>query len=390
MEIQQKQLDPDNKKSYPEKYDRELIEEIKEIANENIEIIFDKLGIEGNNYYNANNEIRCSCPVHDGDNPTAFCYNTQFNYWRCYTNYCHEGNHDIIGLVKLIKQKNIPEFSFINAIDWTCDLLSINRVKSSNKNEDFYKISKIVSELKIKDNFRNNEFEVAKNEFPIPISKINTDNLNSPYFQEQGFAKDIIKKFYIGECYDKRKPMYNRAFGLILDDNGQNIVGVSGRTLFDKCEICSYYHETNYGCPTDNLNVRVHAKWKHYGFNSGSTLYNINNAHSFIRSSKTVVITEGIKDVWWLDQHGIYNSLSVFGINITSNQLRKILSFGCTNLVLGFDNDERGLEATDRVIKNIGHIFKIYKIQNFMENDKDIADISTENMIKLSKFINNI
>ena len=71
------------------------------------------------NYYNINYDyhgdyIRCKCPIHNGDNPTAFVVNDKF-LWSCHTGDC--GNGDVFTFIENLTAipniKIIRNFSII-------------------------------------------------------------------------------------------------------------------------------------------------------------------------------------------------------------------------------------------------------------------------------------
>src|SRR6185436_2187063 len=97
------------------------------------------------------------------------------------------------------------------------------------------------------------------------------------------FNEETLKKFYISDCNSPEKPMYKRAFCLVLDDAGENVIGVSGRTMLKQCELCGCFHNGHGGCSIDNPNIKSYPKWLHYNFSRKNTLYNIWNAKQKIR-----------------------------------------------------------------------------------------------------------
>jgi hypothetical protein len=66
-------------------------------------------------------DIQGCCPIHGGDNPTGFSYDSRIKRWRCWTHKCHEKKEYGTGLIGLIR--GIKEYSFMQAINWLCDLL---------------------------------------------------------------------------------------------------------------------------------------------------------------------------------------------------------------------------------------------------------------------------
>ena len=48
--------------------------------------------------------IRARCKIHNGDNPTAFCWNKENNLWFCYTGDC--GGGDVFSLIEKLEKCN--------------------------------------------------------------------------------------------------------------------------------------------------------------------------------------------------------------------------------------------------------------------------------------------
>ncbi len=341
----------------------------------------------GFNYDNVqsgyNDEIRCACPVHDGDNPTAFCYSINHKSWRCYTNHCEEGNFTIFGLVKKLLAKQYGrEVSFRESVVWLANLLSIPIDAEGEQSPESLEIFKLVNQAKIKSKIKNgtNIRTKESSSYPFPLWKIDKKIEPSWYFLEQGFSREILTKYNVGYCDNPSKRMYLRSFVPILDEKGKNVIGVTGRTIYNKCEFCPLFHEEGKGCPKDNYQVRGFTKWLHDGFNTGSVLYNSWFAEPYVKKSGVAVLTEGTKEVWWFEQHGLHNSMCIFGLNILKYHLARLINMDVTTLVVGLDNDQRGLEAMEKINNTFDNYFKIVNINHLLSSQQDIDEISTERM----------
>jgi len=214
----------------------------------------------------------------------------------------------------------------------------------------------------------------------------------SEYFLKQGFREDILKKYYVGDCDNSYKPMYLRSYALILDYDEKNAIGVTGRIRYDQCKLCFGFHKQGSGCPSDNPYVKNHPKWLHYGFNVGSVLYNSWNIRKYIKNyNNSIIVTEGPKDVWWLEQHDIKNSTCIFGLNILDYHLCTMIKMGVRKIVVGLDNDEKGIDAMEKLEAKFSDYFKIINIREFMKPGQDIADIDSNILNKdFKSFLNSI
>ncbi len=365
---------------------QDILDNIRDEANDKIDHVLEQLGIDVDESLGYSDEIRCSCPVHGGDNPTAFSYSTRFKRWRCFTNNCHDGKADIFGLVEaILSKKHDRVIGFVEAVEWVAQVLGIpfSRKNPLQKPDDT-EIIRMVRQAKAVKRIRETRNQVSENTNfePFPLERINGKVKPSWYFLEQGFTEDILKKYNVGYCDDSRKPMYLRSYAPVLDDSGKTVIGVTGRIRYEKCELCGCFHQQGKGCPTDNAAVRNYPKWQHYGFNSGTVLYNSWNANTHVRNSKVAIILEGPKNVWWLEQHNVHNSMCIFGLNFTDIHLKKLVQMGTLILVTALDNDERGLTALERLTEKTSDYFRIFNIKHLLKEGEDIAETNSERMVK--------
>jgi hypothetical protein len=124
--------------------------------------------------------------------------------------------------------------------------------------------------------------------------------------------------------------MYLRSYAPVLDAHRESW-SLELRDVFDTKDVhiaqCSMNTET--GALEIIQESKGIAKWLHHGFSSSAILYNSWFAERHIRDSRIAVITEGPKDVWWLEQHGIHNSLCIFGLSISQLPFETINRYGC-------------------------------------------------------------
>jgi hypothetical protein len=359
---------------------QETLNQITEAANERIEFILEQLGFDVNSFYGSGGELRCRCLIHSGDNNTAFSYSTVFKKWRCYTNSCHDGCDNIFGLVqKALSLQNDKEIGFRDAVSWLAKILEIKIDLNSNIeiSEDTKEISKLVSYSKYKTkqvNKQNTEFK------QFPLSAIKDKVEPSWYFINQGFSPEILKKYCVGYCEDPYKPMNLRSYAPVLDDTGTMVIGVTGRIKFEKCELCGDFHNPDDLCPSDDRMTRSYSKWMHYGFSKSTVLYNSWFAEEHIKRTKVAILTEGPKEIWWLEQYGVHNAVCIFGLSFSNIHLKKLIKMGVTTIVVALDNDEKGLKAIDDIYDNFGNYFKIVNIKNILGPDQDIDDLKEDEM----------
>jgi DNA primase len=356
-----------------DKTDPMLLQEIKEHCGERLLELLEQLGVDTSHAVVNDRELRMSCPIHEGDNASAFCYNFNTNLWLCFTAGCHQTYQpDIIGLVQALLQKNGKLHDFRTTVNYLMNFLGI--AESSYKTD--LRLFGEISQLKRKAS--QNQLE-QQDGVMYPLSIM--DNVEpSRYFLDMGFEERILRHFYISDCYTKYKPMYMRAFAPVINTLGNAIVGFTGRTLYPLCHLCGEYHRPNAGCPTENHLVKATPKWKHIGFQSGRVMYNFHEAKSFITRTRTAIIVEGPKDLWWLKQHGIDNAIGIFGLNLTNKHIEDLLKCGTHKIVMCLDNDKYGQLAIHKIQHQTQNLFQLKDISTIIDKNSDVADISTEDM----------
>jgi len=184
---------------------------------------------------------------------------------------------------------------------------------------------------------------------------------------EEGYKKEeIIKSGLVVMPEDGSRP-YDRFRGRIIfpifDIQGR-VVGFGGRVRPGAKEEEAKYINTP--------NTPVYDKSK--------ILYGLNNAKVAIRKENFAIIVEGYFDVILSFQVGAENVVATSGSALTEHHL-KVLSRYTKNLILAFDMDIGGEEATKRGIdlaQMLGFNIKIA----FLPEGKDPADVVKENPTK--------
>ena len=274
-------------------------------------------------YYGANDievrddMIRCTCPIHGGDNKTAFVWNLSTHLWFCHV--CKIGG-DLIRLHAIVNDKS--EKNEFNAIvDEVCGMLGIDKSKLN--------YDKILSgqrkELRSWINFVN-KGKLINRQFDINM--LGTHKNVSSY---KTFTKDILDRHDVFYAKD-----LNRIAFPIKDEN-DIIVGASCRSL--------------------QANDKI--KWLHRpkGIDTGIVLYNLNNVIKI--GATTVYVVEGITDVLSLKALGILNVVCSFGCGLTDEQI-DLLSKYFIEVIIFYDNDIAGLKGSVKAIKDLCNKFDVY------------------------------
>lgn len=187
------------------------------------------------------------------------------------------------------------------------------------------------------------------------------------YLLERGLTRELIEEFQIGFAPQKRDFLsqvfsnekveaslfqesglfiqrdsgefldrfYQRIMFPIWDAKGK-IIAFSGRLL--KTEDFSGEDMPKYlNSPETQL------------FNKRDTLFNFNRARKEIRKEDTVFLFEGFMDVIAAWEAGIKSGVASMGTSLTNEQIRQ-LERAAGELVICYDGDNAGVEATNRAI----------------------------------------
>lgn len=355
-------------------------EQLKEVGNkicDNLDELLDYFDID---YRKTEKLFISSCPIHGGDNKTALnIYPNGENYrgnWKCRTHQCeHTFMPSIIGFVRGVLshrkyswQTNGDRMAtFDETIKFIQKFLNqnIDELTASSPNEKHSFIKKI-------ENIIHKPKPLEGTIIRPSVRK--SLQIPAKYYLDRGYSKEILDRYDIGLCLTKGKPMYQRVVVPIYDNDNKYMIGCSGRSIFDKCINCGYFHDESYKCPTSN--GWIYSKWKHSkGFRAEDTLYNYWFAKQHISDSKTAIVVESPGNVWRLEENGIHNSVAIFGSNISNKQKLLLDISGAMNLVILTDNDSAGEKAKQQIISKFQQTYRIFCPQI---SKNDVADMSKE------------
>lgn len=283
----------------------------------NLKKLLDSFGIE---YRDFGNRLTGCCPIHSGDNKTAFCIYTENGIWRCFTGGCHQKHKGVINLTKLLIEKK------------TGKPCSYNEARQTFEN---------ITSLEIKFNDGINYSFLKKFEKEKP--KLTREKVLShleipaPYFLlERGFSEEILIKYDVGTSHNKKSKFCGRAVVPIYDLDYKYMVGFTART-------------TNGGTP----------KWLHDNFKRDLSLYNSWFAKTEIAETNTCILVESPGNIWRLEEAGIHCGLAMYGTNLGFGQMRLLAQLGVLNIVLALDNDEAGKKATGILVERLKGLYNI-------------------------------
>jgi len=216
------------------------------------------------------------------------------------------------------------------------------------------------------------------------------------YLESRGFKKSILEKFEIGYCpksdntalKETQKSGYNIKYlhkTRIINEQGKNrfsgrimfpihgitgeVLGFGGRALIDKLKAVKYLN-------SDSSNI----------YQKSKILYGMHLAKKTIKKLNFCYIVEGYTDVMAMFQFGITNVVSSCGTALTKEQIRLIHRFTNTIVIL-FDSDEAGANATIKAIDSILNEGMNPKILQFPKGEDPASFISTQDKDHIDTYI---
>lgn len=336
-------------------YTRYSLENLRNLVDPK-DVLIIIAGVNPSLIYDSGDEVRCCCPLHDGNNGTAFSWQRSTGCWTCFTRGCGEGkSHDLYGFVSLML--NLP-----------FDQAAEHVAKTFNYNLDVGTDSKPFTNANtaLKDKVTRDKYKVEQLKSLTYL----------PGYCESGFSK--VKEYlaYRGYDYEEVKgfnPYPSLKYGIlrmgipVYDDNN-NLVGVNAR-LMDP--ILSYPEKVT----GEDGKVYKVSKYKMSYFSKGSILYNLNRAKEYAKQDGLILV-EGQLDVLRLWSYGIKNSVCVMGTTLTNQQVALLYKhcFKVTFL------QEEGQAALVGVIKSIKKLKVGMKI-SIAELGKGDADSNSKEEI---------
>jgi len=308
--------------------DRSKVEYVKEIADP--ELVASSLGVHF--YGHRGRYLRAACPVHNGDNKTAFSLDIQTGAWACFTEGCHHGYSDIIGLVELVRRCN-----FIEAIKYIAALSGINLDNSTSDD--------VAGALYRKDvrDFVNRTNKVHSGTDLGTIINIEEQihgwvTCRSDYFTRRGYTPSILDYFEIGSSYDARRTP--REIIPIRDMNGR-VVALDGRRTDSD----------------ENPRYLINPP----GFAKGGVLYHYHKAKDYIAVFQgKIFVVEGYKACWSMVQAGYLNTVACMGAGFHGQQAGVLLqNMSLQKVIVVLDGDIAGRNGARRTKSELNHLCEI-------------------------------
>lgn len=352
------------------RYSPETLQELRSLVNP-VDLLTGTGGVSLSDIMVGHDEIRCPCPLHGGDNKSAFSWRKSTGTWTCFSQNC--GNNlprDVFNFVSLKLG-----ISFAEAILYVAQQCGFDLPNEENiENKQIYELCRdAVRDVNLAKKYR---IENLKELSYLPgYTKEGFDTIVS-YLETRGYDYDDLKLFKLYPSKDSFKLL---RLGIPVFDEKGKLVGINAR-LMDT--IMEYPTEIK----GDDGKVYPINKYRLSKYNKGSILYNLNNAkeHSV---ENGMIIVEGQFDVMRLHTYGYKNAVCTMGTILTPQQI-SLLYKHCFHAIFLV---EEGSAAEKGVMKSISKMKFGMKISVAMlpsgdadSNSKDVIDYTLKNAVRLS------
>ncbi|MGX7405670.1 DNA primase [Aerococcus urinaehominis] len=302
------------------------------------------------------------CPFHEENTP-SFSVNEEDQFFHCFS--CKRGGNVFSFLMDL------ENYSFPEAVEKTAELAGIqvdfdfaslhqggqhNQVNA--KHQRLYQLHAKLADL-----------------YHYLLTATKAGDPGRTYLAERGLDQETIKTYQIGYAPDQSDLIYQQlladgftneemlAAGVMVghgdrlqdrfrgrlifplrDDQGR-VAAFSGRLFQDQLanDEASGSHQAKYlNSPETEI------------FHKRDFLFNLDLAKQEVRRSGQLVLFEGFMDVIAAHQAGLKNGVASMGTSLTDQHIR-ILSQQTKQVVIAYDGDRAGLDASQRALDHIRH-----------------------------------
>lgn len=282
------------------------------------------------------------CPFHNDSNP-SLSVSPSKKVFKCFS--CNAAGN-VVGFIERYKQ--IP---YIQALKIVADKVGIELKLDShpaNKNQKYYDVTKEVT-----------------NFYQFYLNNTKEGKVALEYLHNRGIDDNVIKHFGIGYAGSEKNLLYKtlvqekgileldlRTLKLInkgsnneyydvfdsrvifpIDDFYGHVVGYSGRIIEKKANESKYVNSSESEI-----------------FKKGNLLYNYSRSVNEIKRLDQVFIFEGFMDVIAAYRANVLNTVATMGTALTKYQVSALTKL-TKNIVVCFDGDSAGIEATKHAIR---------------------------------------
>lgn len=197
------------------------------------------------------------------------------------------------------------------------------------------------------------------------------------YFKSRGWLYDDFECFEVGTNRGMERKLEDYVIIPVIDAG--RYVGWVARHIWSKDEIDEYNSRHRF-----QIRRYLNSTEKEGGNGFSKLLYNIDMVKKY--ETDTVILCEGAFDVVGLVRGlELYDNKSIvpvatFGKAVSEIQIYKLQEKGVKTIVLGYDADEAGRGAINKVANDLDSYFDVYVAAIPDEFGKDFGDMSKDEM----------
>jgi DNA primase len=279
----------------------------------------------------SDEEIRCSCPIHKGDNPTSFVIYPKSNRFICYSKKCNE--------------------------DIGCTLEDLLA---------YFKITLQEFKNKIKD--ISNDIEIGQHIGQQKKIKKKTYNLSldylEPYKEYQENRGIISDNIFSYRLIKPTIPLENRAIFIVYDIHGKKVLGFTGRWIDDE--------------------LNGNPKWKHIWKSDVNSILYFPHTVPY-KAGDLFFICEGPIDAIKLELASGIPTVACLGSNLNVKKAETIIKLS-EKFIIFADNDNngagiKGANSSSNLLKRYGRKCEIVVVP-------DVHDVGEMSIPDLKSYIN--
>lgn len=315
------------------------------------------------------------CPFH-GEKTASMSFTDEENLFHCFG--CKEGG-DIFKYIQLINNVEFQESVEIVAEKYAFNLRYTDSQYESNQKNLIQKL-KIISDYFLEN---MNKSSSANPKKYLATRKI--DNHDIKNFK-LGYA-ELDEKLFYEFCETNQINKQNlQSLGLLSEK--QNLL-FRDRILFP---ITNFRNETVAfgGRALSDFGPKYLNSAESQIYKKNRTLYFTSNFLKSVKESNEIIIAEGYFDVIAFNLLGYSNAASPSGTALTVQQLDQLSKYS-TNIILSFDNDTAGVNATKRILELKDSISRDLNLTCIVLPDeyKDIGEYYEKGNLNVEELIQN-
>ena len=291
--------------------------------------------------HRSGDSITGACPIHGGDNETAFRVSVSKNCWNCFSQ-CAAGGNVIDFVVK--KEK----VSLLKAANLLVEWFGLEIGPPNGENESggnrTQRDKPATTETRAQNKTEprkqaDDEHFVAENK-PLDFVLKNLQP-NHPYLTERGLVPATIQTFGLGFC---TKGLHKNRIAIPIHNAKGQLVAYAGRSIVAE-------EKDKYQLPK--------------GFRKSLEVFNLHRAIAE-KSDRPLVIVEGFFDCFRLWQHGIRRVVAIMGSSLSQRQEELIREHTqpWSQVLIMLDEDEAGRLGREDIARRLSR-FMFVKVHVF-------------------------